>query len=118
MRQLENTIERMIVLAAGDPLGVDHLPPRILAAVRGTVSAHPPSRTDGEAPAAQGPFSAAAWVEQGQSLSDMTEQIEREAIRLALDRSGGRITEAARILGTTRRILRYKMDKLGFEEAG
>jgi DNA-binding NtrC family response regulator len=115
VRQLENTIERMLVLAAGDPLGVDHLPPGIVAAVRGVDATPQPSSVGGRKETGDAHATAADWLAEGKTLSDMTEQVEREAIRHALDRAEGRITEAARILGTTRRILRYKMDKLGLE---
>ena len=43
----------------------------------------------------------------------MVGEIERQAILNALHETKGVITEAAEKLGTTRRVLRYKMDKLG-----
>jgi DNA-binding NtrC family response regulator len=46
-------------------------------------------------------------------LPKLTETIERKAIEEALRRTGGVITEAARTLKITRRMLRYKMDKFG-----
>ena len=42
----------------------------------------------------------------------LTEDIERQAIQEALRRTNGIMTEAARTLHITRRMLRYKMDKL------
>ena len=50
--------------------------------------------------------------EGGLDLPKITEDIERRAIEEALRRTGGVITEAARTLKITRRMLRYKMDKL------
>jgi DNA-binding NtrC family response regulator len=50
--------------------------------------------------------------ENGLDLPKITEDIERRAIEEALRRTGGVITEAARTLKITRRMLRYKMDKL------
>ena len=43
------------------------------------------------------------------------EQIERDLIQAALDRSGGNISETARSLGLTRRGLYLKLRRLGFE---
>jgi DNA-binding NtrC family response regulator len=48
----------------------------------------------------------------GLNLPKVTEDLERRAIEEALRRTGGVITEAARALHITRRMLRYKMDKL------
>lgn len=52
------------------------------------------------------------FVEGGLDLPKITEDIERRAIEEALRRTDGVITEAARSLHITRRMLRYKMDKL------
>jgi transcriptional regulator with GAF, ATPase, and Fis domain len=43
--------------------------------------------------------------------------LERDLIEQALATCGGVQTQAARLLGTTRRILRYKMKKLGIGES-
>ena len=66
-----------------------------------------------------------AFDEKGRlDLAKVTEDVERRAIEEALRRTGGVISEAARVLNVTRRILSYKMDKLGIaskqgdEEAG
>ena len=48
----------------------------------------------------------------GLDLPRVTEDLERRAIEEALRRTDGVITEAARTLHITRRMLRYKMDKL------
>jgi DNA-binding NtrC family response regulator len=53
------------------------------------------------------------FEEGGIDLTKITEDIERKAIEEALRRTDGVITEAARTLKITRRMLRYKMDKLG-----
>ena len=46
-------------------------------------------------------------------LPKLTDDLERKAIEQALGRTNGVMTEAARSLNITRRMLRYKMDKLG-----
>ena len=47
------------------------------------------------------------------SLASAVEQIERDLIRAALDRSRGNISESARALGLTRRGLYLKLRRLG-----
>jgi len=49
------------------------------------------------------------------TLEDAVNNFERSLIVRALEKSNGVQTAAARLLGTTRRILRYRMDKLGIE---
>ena len=51
-------------------------------------------------------------------LPKLTEDLERQAIEKALRQSGGVLTEAANILNITRRMLRYKMSKLGISPQG
>ena len=46
-------------------------------------------------------------------LSEAVDQFEEELIRSALTQAENNQTRAAELLGTTRRILKYKMDKLG-----
>jgi DNA-binding NtrC family response regulator len=48
-------------------------------------------------------------------LANAVEQVERELIQSALDRSGGNISETARTLGLTRRGLYLKLKRLGLE---
>ncbi len=47
------------------------------------------------------------------TLEGNISQVERQMIQDALDKNNGVLTSAADYLGTTRRILKYKMDKLG-----
>jgi DNA-binding NtrC family response regulator len=48
-------------------------------------------------------------------LKQAVEDYEREIIKEALGRTGGVQTRAAAVLGTTRRILRYRIEKLNIE---
>ncbi len=48
----------------------------------------------------------------GRPIKEVLEDFERTIIRKALQRAGGVQTRAARVLGTTRRILRYRIEKL------
>ncbi len=49
----------------------------------------------------------------GRPMKETLEEYERTLIQKALQRAGGVQTRAAQMLGTTRRILRYRMEKLG-----
>jgi DNA-binding NtrC family response regulator len=49
------------------------------------------------------------------NLAAAVEQIERDMIRATLGRTGGNISETARVLGLTRRGLYLKMRRLGLE---
>lgn len=96
VRELENVIERMLVLGpATGAIGPEHLPselvdgPAVTMHVREQVlSGH-------------------------KSLSNAVDEFERDIIGEALNRTHYNQTRAATILGTTRRILKYRMDKLG-----
>lgn len=49
------------------------------------------------------------------NLEQAVGDFERDLITRALETCGGVQTQAAKYLGTTRRILRYRMDKLGIK---
>jgi DNA-binding NtrC family response regulator len=51
------------------------------------------------------------------TLASAVEQIERDLIQAALDRTRGNISETARTLGLTRRGLYLKLRRLGLESA-
>jgi DNA-binding NtrC family response regulator len=53
-------------------------------------------------------------VEPGK-LADAVEVLERQLISTTLERTGGNISETARVLGLTRRGLHLKMRRLGLE---
>jgi DNA-binding NtrC family response regulator len=102
VRELENVIERMLVLSPPDQkaIGPDQLPSDLL----------------------DGPAVAIAVREQvltgHKSLEEAVDEFERDIISEALDRTHYNQTRAATILGTTRRILKYRMDKLGIQVEG
>jgi len=95
VRELENLIERALVLSHGPVMTPNDLP-QYLQAGNGRV--HPTQQS----------------VLRGETrLSEAVDQFEQELIRTALAHAHNNQTRAAEILGTTRRILKYKMDKLG-----
>jgi two-component system, NtrC family, response regulator AtoC len=95
VRELENAIERALVLSHGPTMTPADLPQYLDA-----VSARPhPSQQ---------------CVMRGETrLAEAVDQFEQELIRNALAQAQNNQTRAAELLGTTRRILKYKMDKLG-----
>ena len=91
VRELENIVERAILLCRGRVIDLEDLP----ATVR------PGQRSAGE------PLP--------KDLPGVLADIERQAIESALERSGGIQTQAAETLGISERVLRYKMKKYGLE---
>jgi two-component system response regulator AtoC len=91
VRQLQNFVERLVVLADGPVIGSADVA-RELA--RGTAIATP-----GRTPVEEGG---------GATLETRRREAERQALKEALDRVQGNRTRAARILGVSRRTL-YNM---------
>jgi DNA-binding NtrC family response regulator len=91
VRELENIIERAVVLTRDDVIGIGDLP----------LTAQEPETADrgGEA-----------------NLTVAVEALERRMIKDALARSDGVQTRAAELLGMSERALRYKLIKYGFRE--
>lgn len=87
VRELENIIERAVVLTRDDVIGKDDLPLMV---------------QEPEAEAEAG------------TLPASVEAVERRMIRDALARSRGVQTRAAELLGISERALRYKLRKYGF----
>jgi DNA-binding NtrC family response regulator len=100
VRELENVVERALALSLGNELTLDDLPPHLTAAAGDP-----------------GPLRAALGPGDGPtpSLADAVDRLEHLLITEALAKADHNQTRAAEILGTTRRILKYKMDKLGIQ---
>ncbi len=94
VRELENLVEEVVALTPRDPIGARDLPPRL----RGK-PALPNLRED----TLQGRI----------SLEDAVRSFEDDLIREALERTRGNQTQASSLLGISRRMLKYKMDRLG-----
>jgi DNA-binding NtrC family response regulator len=94
VRELRNIVERMLVLYGHEPI----IKPDFL----------PAEFRDQE-------ISFAPSVTTDVPLADAVSAFERELVVSALKESKGVQTHAAERLGTTRRILRYRMDKLGID---
>jgi DNA-binding NtrC family response regulator len=91
VRELANVIERAMVVAKGSVILPEHLPPHLFEAMR-------PASANGDA-------------NRPPELS--LEAAEREQILRALQASGGKRIEAARLLGLSRRTLYRKLDRYG-----
>ncbi|MFT5129393.1 MAG: two-component system response regulator AtoC [Rhodothermales bacterium] len=102
IRELRNLVERMLVLhGQQEVIDEAQLPLEILGGLPAANSAPQPS-----APAA---------VAGRLSLEQAVNRYERELILDALRQTDGIQTRAAELLGTTRRILKYRMQKLGID---
>jgi DNA-binding NtrC family response regulator len=101
IRELRNIIERLLVLyGKHETLKPEFLPDEFHRASR-----HEPPASYQVEPARENKL----------SLEEATNQYERQLISQALEQSHGVQTQAAEILGTTRRILKYRMEKLGIQ---
>ncbi|HOD34704.1 MAG TPA: sigma 54-interacting transcriptional regulator [Syntrophales bacterium] len=91
VRELENCIERAILLAKDDSIEMIHLPPSLQTTSQG----------DNEKEAGR--------------LNAVIGAQERSMIIDALKETRGNQSQAARLLGTTKRIIQYKIHKLGID---
>ena len=92
VRELENIIERAVVLAAGDLIEPENLPEEMLSG---------------------GP----AMPDEGVDLEAAVAEVEKDLLLKALDSAGGNRKEAARLVKLTYRSFRYKLAKHGLAEA-
>ncbi len=95
VREIENVIERVLVLSDHDPVIAEDLPEQVRTGRIETTSIQQ------------------QVLRQQKSLTDAVDEFEREIIQAALEQVEFNQTRAADLLGTTRRILKYRMDKLG-----
>jgi Nif-specific regulatory protein len=91
VRELENCIERATLLAGGDTIESVHLPPSLQMKV---IASH--SKKQG-------------------TLASLISTYERSLIVDALKDAGGNQSRAARRMGTTKRIIQYKVEKYGID---
>ena len=99
IRELENVLERAIVLGAGDTLGVESLPESVRRE-------RPVKGMDVDLP------------EEGMDLEAALDALERRYLQRALERSRGVQTKAAELLRMTFRQFRYKLQKHNMARRG
>ncbi len=98
IRELENCIQRGLLLCDGESLEPECLPEKVRKKEGWEAAGSTPSP-----------------VSDNLSLKRVSEQIEREMIRKALEKTGGNRTHAARILEISHRSLLYKLKEYGIE---
>ncbi len=91
VRELENCIERAVLMSRDGVIHAFHLPPSLQL-----------RETEAKAIA-------------GGTLEELVTSYERDLIEEALKYAGGNQSEAARRLGTTKRVVQYKTDKYGID---
>ncbi len=100
VRELENIIERSVILETKDQITPESLPEDINFAENKDFS-------DFE--------SANIVIQNGESLDGLVGDMERNFLLKALDMTGGNKTEAAKLLKISFRSLRYRLEKFGIE---
>jgi len=96
VRELENVIERIVVLTNAETIGLNELPPNLKATSR--VETIKQEVLGGRL-----------------SFDDAERDFEKDIIIEALKKTNYVQTKAADLLGISRRILKYKMDKYGIQ---
>ncbi len=98
VRELRNVLERALILEDAEEIRPHHLPGEI----RGTGTARATGNHAIQLPAD----------------GVRVEEVERDLIRQALARTGGNVTQAAKLLGLSRDTLRYRLEKHGISGQG
>ncbi|MDR2141412.1 MAG: sigma 54-interacting transcriptional regulator [Deltaproteobacteria bacterium] len=125
IRELENVIERGLVLAQGQEIKPEDLPEELRRPLESAPSSQESGASDpeGDIPQATGPTPAAgpsvqAWVgvvlaalPTGITLNEALEALEEGLIRQSLAQGEGVQSRAAEILGLKRNVFKYKWDK-------
>jgi DNA-binding NtrC family response regulator len=100
VRELESALERALLLCEGDQITPEDLPFEVRRAA--------PAGEAAAAPTAAGGF---ALPEEGISFED----VERDLIMQAMERTDYNITKSAKLLGLTFRTLQYRLEKFGIK---
>jgi two-component system response regulator PilR (NtrC family) len=95
VRELENIIERISILCEGDLIDINDLPEEVRM---------PPSARTASLPSG------------GVNLEKMVEDVEKEYLIKALEKTNGVKTEAARLLNLSFRSFRHRLKKYGIEK--
>jgi DNA-binding NtrC family response regulator len=100
VRELEHTLERALILAGGEPIDLEHV-----SFARPELA----GRAGGDG---------LAWVPRIPPEGLSLEVLERELIVQALEKAEGNKSQAARLLGLTRRTLYSRMERYGLRRPG
>jgi two-component system response regulator PilR (NtrC family) len=103
VRELENILERALTLCTNGPITTEHIKLRAAARPVPELTSQPSTSA------------ASASVGGSAALGAQLEDIERDAIVKALEKTRFNKTAAAKVLGMSFRALRYRIKKLGIE---
>ncbi len=101
IRQLENVLERMVLMCEGNILSVEDLPDELVPPHQDRIG--------------HGSSEEGASISLKQIVRKQTQSLERELIEKALDETSGNVTRAAEKLGLSRKGLQLKMKELGLK---
>ncbi|MFO7802871.1 MAG: sigma-54 dependent transcriptional regulator [Desulfovermiculus sp.] len=96
VRELENAVERSVILSPGEYISEQDLPANIGQPPQAKANSEPDTSTEGD---------------------DSLDDLEKTAVSRALAKAGGNKSEAARLLGITRRTLYNKLEKYGLDHS-
>ncbi|MFQ5457845.1 MAG: sigma-54 interaction domain-containing protein, partial [Myxococcota bacterium] len=99
VREMENVVERVVTLTGHDEIGIDDLPDEIVNNYRAS-------------------FLKREVLSGKIDFQKAEDRFEEDILLTALERCDYVQTQAADMLGITRRMLKYKMDKLGIPSRG
>ena len=111
IRELENCLERILVLSGGDLLSTDDFPPRILQEIN-----YRPARRPARPPESSPAPDAEIPANTGDSFPNL-KQVEQDHIIAALQRARGNVHKAAGLLDIHRNTLARKLEALGIDSS-
>ena len=121
VRELENILQRALVVAKGEAILTSDLPPEVFE--KKTLSAadlSPNNARSSPSPTQDAAFSNLAdklfqWAQKSPELKILP-AVEKELVRLALQKTGGNQIKAAALLGITRATLRKRVEKFRIKQ--
>ena len=110
IRELENVVERTVLLTDGDTIRLKDLPSELHRGAERADAPAAPSEDESEESAENVPGGLK------QQVREAAARLERELIVRALAQTGGNVTQAARLLKISRKSLQIKMKEFGLRE--
>ncbi|HVI03316.1 MAG TPA: sigma-54 dependent transcriptional regulator [Enhygromyxa sp.] len=116
IRELENLVERMVLFASGELIGVDELPDSFTTGEPDDGEEQDQGEADGGLPRAIRLPLDSLGLDLKEAVKAGSRRIEEALIREALAQTDSNVTRSARKLGISRRSLQSKMKELGLRE--